>query len=50
MKKTGNIILDEKDYNFIDYFCNKHNIREGEGIKNNIAIIINEYKKKCDEK
>jgi len=43
--KMIKIILTEKDYRFINFFCKKHYIREGSGDVLRMQVILNEYKK-----
>lgn len=38
------IILDKEDFDFLDEFCKKYNVPEGEGLKNILAFIISSYK------
>lgn len=42
--------IDTEDYKFIDGFCKRMNIKEGEGQKNLITIFLNSYKNKLDVK
>ena len=36
--------VDEDDFKFIESFSKQHNIKEGNGARNFIALVISDYK------
>lgn len=42
--KSNVIMLDNKDFKFIDYYMKKYKIEVGKGKAIELSIILNEYK------
>lgn len=38
------LLLNEKDFDFVDSYMKKHNLKEGYGYKIKLCAIIEEYK------